>query len=476
MKRKFLQSYIVVLFSALTVLLSGCLGSDDEDDVVYYHDTAIASFKLGTMRALYHTTNSSGEDSTYYVSDDYSDVAFYIDQTNRLIYNPDSLPKGVDLTRTLCTITSENGGTIKYKSLISDSIFTYSSSDSIDFSQPRQFVVYSNAGTEERWYTIKINRHEQDEDEFSWSQVTSKASALTSLTAMKAINWNSNIYLFGAENGVGVVYSTAESDGKTWTKLTFDYTSSPSADIYKNVAVKSDGVYMLDDGKLMYSTDVKNWTQVATPSISQLIGASDTRLYGINGSAILSSSDNGTTWTSESLDASADYLPTQDINLMSKALKTNESSNQLLLTGNRNVSSDAFGMVWGKVEENASESENQSWAYYNTSSGNTNKLPHLENLQTSVYGDMYIAIGGKGMNASTDQAFSAFYTSQDGGATWLANDSMAFPDGFNSSETVFAMVVDSQNYIWIICGDSGQVWRGRLSKLGWSSEQTYFTE
>ena len=32
----------------------------------------------------------------------------------------------------------------------------------------------------------------------------------------------------------------------------------------------------------------------------------------------------------------------------------------------------------------------------------------------------------------------------------------------------FTIAVDSKNYLWLICGESGQVWRGRLCKYTWA--------
>ena len=36
------------------------------------------------------------------------------------------------------------------------------------------------------------------------------------------------------------------------------------------------------------------------------------------------------------------------------------------------------------------------------------------------------------------------------------------------------MTVDENQYLWIVCGGSGQVWRGRLSQLGWATQQKVF--
>ena len=65
--------------------------------------------------------------------------------------------------------------------------------------------------------------------------------------------------------------------------------------------------------------------------------------------------------------------------------------------------------------------------------------------------------------------------SKDGGINWRKSSLYTFPTGFNST-AVFGATVDNQQNIWMVCGGSGQVWRGRLNRLGWATWQTAFTE
>ena len=68
----------------------------------------------------------------------------------------------------------------------------------------------------------------------------------------------------------------------------------------------------------------------------------------------------------------------------------------------------------------------------------------------------------------------AFYVSNDKGITWKKDDSMKLPSTFDSDKTQFAMTVDSQNFIWIVCGGSGKVWKGRHAGKGWTFEPKTF--
>lgn len=101
----------VVLFSVMLLTVS-CLGDDNYSDVVYYGDTAITSFSLGTLKRTMVTEASDGTDSSYVADVDCSSYDFYIDQLQKEIYNPDSLPAGTDAAHVICNVTSKNSGVV----------------------------------------------------------------------------------------------------------------------------------------------------------------------------------------------------------------------------------------------------------------------------------------------------------------------------------------------------------------------------
>ena len=475
MRRKFLP--FAVLLSAV-FLFASCLKSDDED-VSYYEDTALTAFSIGTLKEYLHTTSSAGADSVYKTTLDCSSYKFYIDQTNRVIYNPDSLPKGIVASKVLCTASSKNSGSIvvnvKTADKSKDSLVYYSSTDSLDFTTPLEFRIYNYAGTAYRSYTVHVNVHKELADSFRWNAL-STSSALAELKAMKAVSTNSKIFVFGNNGSNTVIYTTAMTDGNNWAKTG----ATLDANAYKNVCVKGGYIYTLSGGKIMKSADAATWMTGATTDIKQLVGASTTKLYAFSANnALVSSTDEGATWTSESLDDNASLLPTQDVNFCCLPLSTNENTTRLFLMGNRSASeyaADSTSVVWGKVEENVTGAENQQWAYYDIASDNYYKAPRLTNLQVSEYNGGMIAMGGAGIGASKLKAFANFYTTHDGGITWHPDTAIVVPTGFASSQTSFAMTVDSDNHLWVICGASGQVWKGRLNQLGWRKEETVFKE
>ena len=164
--------YTLCLLVLGTALITSCLGSDDTYDTESYKDTAITAFSLSTVKRTMHTTTKAGKDSTYTTTLS-SFPVFTIDQYQGKIYNTDSLPSGCDLSHILATISSKNSGVIiiNYPTAAgADSLVYYNSSDSIDFSKPREFRVYAYGGSGYRSYTVAINMHNAETNKLLWEQ------------------------------------------------------------------------------------------------------------------------------------------------------------------------------------------------------------------------------------------------------------------------------------------------------------------
>ncbi len=162
-----MNKHIRVFFTLMAGawLLSSCLGSDDETDLTYSSDTAILSFSLLTVNQ-YTTTNSTTTKKTLTTP-----VTFHIDQYQRKIYNTDSLPKGCDLKHVLVSVSAKSSATVVLKSVVGDTLSTFTSTDSLDFSQPRTLLVYALNGASYRSYEVTINKHQADVSTMIWEQV-----------------------------------------------------------------------------------------------------------------------------------------------------------------------------------------------------------------------------------------------------------------------------------------------------------------
>ena len=48
--------------------------------------------------------------------------------------------------------------------------------------------------------------------------------------------------------------------------------------------------------------------------------------------------------------------------------------------------------------------------------------------------------------------------------------------GLDEARGEWLTFVDADDYLWVVCGGTGDVWRGRLNRLGWDEGRTSFTE
>ena len=229
-----MKRYISTLCTILAcaILVTSCLKDDDSSNTQYYNETAIVTFKLATVNRYVHTTSSTGADSVYKVT--LSDpVVFTIDQTQRKIYNTDSLNSDVDLNHVLATVSSKNSGTvvINYPDAEgNDSLLYYNSTDSIDFEKLRDLRVYAQDGSAYRSYQVTINIHQAKTGVLLWEQKSAEDMPVDTQKAM----WEQMAETAGMKQLIG--YGTAEGyafandgilmvskdNGETWTADNLD--------------------------------------------------------------------------------------------------------------------------------------------------------------------------------------------------------------------------------------------------------------
>lgn len=468
MKRRFL---LFVLPCAISLLTASCL-NNSEEELVTYNDAAITSFSLNSVKRLVHTTSKTGTDSSYVEKFNATKYTFSIDPIKREIFNVDSLPVGVDASKVLATIVTKNAGVLAIKDVKGDKVTFYTTKDSVDFTSPRQLVVYNNAGTSMVTYTVKVNIHKQKAEDFNWNQLVKADAPFAKLTAMKCLTTDRYIYIFGVEGNKGKVYASAIDDGKIWQEVQTNIVL-PS-NFYHNVVSMQNVLYVYTDGKLMQSTDAKLWTIVANVSLQQLLGASSNKLYASSKQGeIMVSVDKGKTWEADEMDEKTSLLLQHNVQFIALPSHYSKSMSQLLLLGEGATQT----IILGKVEENTADSKRQLWTIYTTNNNANGILPNLHNLQVVKYGNRLLAMGSAMVAHTTEaQPFSKLYSSEDGGITWGENNKVTYPKNLSSSKVSFAMTVDAHNYLWIVCGKTGQVWKGRLNKLGWQKVQKVFTE
>ena len=458
----------IFMVCAIALCMASCL-EDDEQEIIYYEDTAVTSFSLGNLNKYVTVKSSTGEDSIVKLTTDCRSYGFRIDNMSRpcMIYNPDSLPLGIDPSKVLCTVNTKNSGVAVWKYTDAngkDSLAFYSAQDSVDLSEPRELRVYNTMLTAYRAYTVTLNVHKEVADSFVWKSFGADAT-LSSLKAMRSVCAGGSVYLFGFDGASTRLYmgdvTSFAGFGQTDVVL--------GADAYSNVAMLDGEVYVLDGTELKTVTGGVVSVISGNADISRLVGAGGTRLYAYDANGLMVSSiDGGSTWKACGMDAPASLLPVDNINMVALKSKTNDDTYQVMMVGNGTDTSKTS--IWSKVEEAPGAEEDQPWSIFSLGEDNHYLLPALAALHVIPYNNGALAIGGKALDGSPSKPFSQFYASKDGGLTWHADSTYTLPEDFSSVSDCFTMAVDSNNFIWLVCGGTGQVWRGRLNALGWATD------
>ena len=498
MRRKILS---VVMTVAGVMMLASCLGDDDSSaNVVYYGDAAITSFSLGTLNRYYLYNNGDtikktedGTDSTTTV--DCSGYSMVIDQLGYAkdkdgnltkmhpICNADSLPAGTSLKKVVTSISSKNSSVVtllrlKTDNTAPDTLDYYSSSDSIDFTQPREYRVLSTDGTYYRRYLVTLNVHKEQPDSFAWHK-QSMATAVQgkSYLASRTYTTGNNCIYVAATNGTATEFLSKDinDDSKAWTLVSGQ---TFGAEAYKSIAALNGYLYLYDNGTVYRSQDAANWETVATgiSGIRQIVGASDAKIYALASEGIKSSTD-GTAWNDEAIDDEADKenLPEENISVFCEQLKTNKSANRIIIMGTT-LGEESVTRVWSKIEDPTEETDPYKWTIYNGE--DRYALPYMAGMTAMKYDGALFAIGGAGNDATSVKPYAKVYRSADHGLTWQTGTLFTLPAGMTSSLTPAAvnMVADKENHVWIISTATGEAWKMRINRLGWKTEQRAFNE
>lgn len=464
---------IAVLLAALFSLVS-CLDTND-GDYVYTDDSAVTAFSVTSAKKAVHVRASNGADSVYTTSVKLSAYKFVIDQQRCVIYNPDSLPYGVDPTKLLVSANSVNSGSLVLKSMTSDSLSYLSTTDSLDFSKPRELQVYSLSGAAVRKYEVRVNVHQEPADQFNWTKLPNP-TAFTSANGVKSFvvttaSGATRRFLLASDGTTTTVYR-ADGDA-AWTAATPDFNHTLAAETYRSAAVKHDTLFVCDNGVVMATTDGDTWTQQATAEagVARIIAANPIRLYAYNNEGVMvSSDDSGKTWKAAGMDESATLLPNGDIAYATLPLATNANAFRTLLIGSVPEASTTAFSIWGKIDEGDAYSENQPWMFYDHNSLNRHELSLMQNFSAFTYDGKIMMVGNE------DRVYLPnFYGSRDGGITWEADTVITSPLGFFVTGP-YTVSVDKDNFIWFVSGKTGETWRGRINRLGWKKEQYEYYE
>lgn len=469
MKIKFLP-LIAVLF-AVTSIMTSCLDNDVEQ-ITYTSETSITGFSLGTLNIDRIGKDKNGLNSPYVDTLDCSNYPFTIDQINRTITNKDSLPVGTHIDKVITSITYD-AGMLGYKPKGSDHDTIWTSTDSIDFTDPVEFKVYAYSGVEGKPYKVTINVHQQEPDTISWKKFDNSFSA-GSLSEQKAVYANGKVYVFGKNgNGTHIEYSDVANDNPSpWEPVTDNIPSS--IDTYSATAWAGN-IYFLARGtndKQLYKLNVTTdkIEPVGTETFEMLIGANEIKseLYAVKGGKSGIYKEN--TWTE---DADPFTLcPTGKpffSNTTTASYNSNITSTVALCYNQGTTANDTTALVFNRMSsDNKWETRMQNLP-----------LPNLKNVTMIYYDGKLYAFGGESVKPEV-KPFSQFYCSTDNGLCWRpVTECMAFPAEFSTLYTThhgnYSCAVTPKlesetsrgNFIWIVWED-GSICRGRINRLGFT--------
>lgn len=487
MKIKFLP-LIAVLFAATSIMTS-CLDNDVEQ-ITYTSETSITEFSLGTLNIDRIGKDQNGEDSAYVDTLNCSDYPFTIDQINRIITNKDSLPVGTYIDKVITNITYD-AGVLAYKPKGSDHDTIWTSTDSIDFTEPVEFKVYAYSGVEGKPYKVTINVHQQEPDTISWKKFDNNPFSAGNLSEQKAVYANEKVYVFGKKNdettcieytkviNVSVPGEKEPKDNPTpWTSVTNVPTD---IDTYSATAWGGN-IYFLAGGtnKRLYKLDANtnDVTPVGTETFEMLIGGNDTKeeLYAVI-NRVSHTYKNGV-WTEDATPFTLFPAGKPFFSNTTTASYNSDITTTIALCNS--TTNDTAALVFNRISsDNKWEKRMQNLP-----------LPNLENVTMIYYdGKLYAFGGGYG----EIKPFSQFYCSTDNGLCWRpVTECMAFPaevpdpEKPNKEYINFPNLYDTHhgnyscavtpklesetsrgNFIWIVWED-GSICRGRINRLGFT--------
>lgn len=447
---------VVSLLSVLVGLLFMTACSEDNDVTITTSGRcSITSVTLGGLKAYLHTQNSEGNDSTYLTTISGSYYRMQIDQRERSIYNLDSLPKGTDVSKVVFSQFTADG-VIALRTL-SGTDTIYSTSDSIDFTTPRTYVIYATDGSSKKEYTVSVNVHHQEGDEFVWEKRTSGQSVLASLQSPKAVPaGDGRLQVFGLENGDAVLMSTSLPSATAWERTPLS--GSIAGFDPRSIQQVNGRFYANADERLIASSDGLDWSPVAGGL--PIVAAGTDSLYALYNNSLYSSAD-GEHWVLNAADEPGS-LPEGNCAAIRIDSRTYDNYEDILLTGGRGGAS----VVWKRTIDRLNHNS-FPWIYYTPSEYNTLTLPVMNSTTLVEYDDKVIAFG-----QGSDRTMYG-YISADGGRTW--KDSYygySFPDVGRPTEITVA--TDNDHFVWIVCSGTGDVWRGRLNRLSWEESDGIF--
>lgn len=455
--------WVIAIGFALNYAVTSC-DTTSSSSTYAETDCYISKVVLGTLQQSITTTSSTGEDSTYSISVTGSAFDIYIDQVNNLIYNPDSLPIDTKINKIVFSSMTASG-TVAIKSLYTGNDTTFSLSDSTDFSKPRTFKVWSVYGDYTREYTMQLNVHQEEGDSTTWKQICSDPTLnWASYTQSRTFNIDDKLYVFGqTDDGISKLSLVSKDDGSEEAQYTISTQDGEAIDV-RSIVRKEQCFYALSNGSLVISLDgITPWVDTGPGySFDAIAGASTDSIYCVTSDNKIYASKDGMDWTQTEIDEEG-TLPSTNYSSTCRKSNTNENFEFILFCG----IVDGEVSLW-KHDIDCAGDYSYAWFYLpQTEELTDDYLCPVVNQPTLVNYDGGVLLIG----LNDEGTVEALYRSWDSGRTW---DADAYTMATISNATSLSAVVDDDQFIWIICGGTGQIHRARVNRLAWQEEETIY--
>ena len=275
MMRKFSPLYLVIALLVVCVAVSCKKKTEDTEQEQSYYSHTASSVSV-TAFALQDNAD---------MLKNLSKVQFTIDPTNSVIFNADSLPKGTKIRKLLTSITYANTASsaqirIKGGSLMSDTIFDYKNTDSIDFTGTVHLIIVSQDKLVTREWLLKLNVHNVEGDSLYWDKMARRdlPGAKPELEESRTVCFQGTAYCFTKCNGVVTLATAEHADNEVWN--TTSVAMPLDADI-TTITANEQALYMLtNSGKLLRSGDGRYWSDCGV-TWEAIVGGYDNSLLGI---------------------------------------------------------------------------------------------------------------------------------------------------------------------------------------------------
>ena len=432
MRRNFLS--LIAFFLFLSIGFSGCL-DDETENYEYSTDATVRAFGLDTIYGKHYR--------------------FTIDQVRRLIYNRDSMPMGADTL--LDSILIDTFSVTGYISCgTNDTVLNTNTAQdltpAINNPYGMEFKVHAGDGTTTRIYKLTINVHRQDPDSLVWQHVSTLTTDGPLFQEPKAVLLNDGRIWIAASSTKACIIEDEEGSHisvHSMGNLPADIDLSSAAFFNERVClVNQRRIY----GKTASDIDWSWWT--ADEEFGELIAVIHGDEQAIT---ILSQKDGKRRVGKISFEGTSFGEPLEE------QFPTRRFYVSSFLTGNGVTEYIAVGETEsGTATIPWLSLDGMNWADLSTTSDAY--CPWMQNPVVMHYGDRFYLFGGD---------MSTIYESLTGIAWFPTTKKFLLPNAF-AGKSRYTMVVDKQNYIWVIFGGDGspslEIWRGRLNRLGFKNQ------